>query len=251
MWEYVQKHAHLYEDVDIPEPANLFDDYRNRGEAIKRATQKIGMEETLFLHNTQGNQFSDVRAKIGKLDPVERKRKAYQYFIKAYLRCVASLDENVGRVLNYLDESGLAGNTIVIYTSDQGVFLGEHGLFDKRFMYEESIRMPFLVRYPKDIKAGSVNNDIILNIDFAETLLDYAGLSIPKDMQGRSLKPLFRGENPINRVRTRKRPRTRRRLFMAGADSFIYKTVFLVKEAGSGSGAAPYFPSIVFPSTPI
>ena len=127
---------------------------------------------------------------------MERKRKAYQYFIKAYLRCVASLDENVGRVLNYLDESGLAGNTIVIYTSDQGVFLGEHGLFDKRFMYEESIRMPFLVRYPKEIKAGSVNNDIILNIDFAETLLDYAGLSIPKDMQGRSLKPLFRGESP-------------------------------------------------------
>ena len=198
MWEYDQKHEHLYEEVDIPEPANLFDDYRNRGEAIKRATQKIGMEETLFLHKTQGNQFSDVRAEIGKWDPVERKRKAYQYFIKAYLRCVASLDENVGRVLNYLDESGLAGNTIVIYTSDQGVFLGEHGLFDKRFMYEESIRMPFLVRYPKEIKAGSVNNDIVLNIDFAETMLDYAGISIPKDMQGRSLKSLFRGETPID-----------------------------------------------------
>lgn len=132
------------------------------------------------------------------LPPVERKKAQYQIFIKSFLRCVASVDDNLGRVLDYLDESGLAENTIVIYTSDQGYFLGEHGLWDKRFMYEESIRMPFLVRYPKGIKPGSVNDDIILNIDFAETFLDYAGLPIPRDMQGRSIKPLLEGKTPAD-----------------------------------------------------
>jgi len=107
-----------------------------------------------------------------------------------------SLDDNIGKVLDYLDESNLADNTIVIYTSDQGVFLGEHGLFDKRFMYEESIRMPFIVRYPKEIEPNIVNTDIVLNLDFAETFLDYAGVDIPSDMQGRSLRELFRGKTP-------------------------------------------------------
>lgn len=196
MWEYDEKHAHLYENVDIPEPDNLFDDYQNRGGAIKRSEAKIGMLETLFLHPTQGNQFSTVRSKIGNLPPEEQKRAAYQYFIKAYLRCAASIDDNVGKLLNYLDKSGLADNTIVIYTSDQGFFLGEHGLFDKRFMYEESLRVPFLVRYPREIRAGSINDDIVVYEDFAETFLDYAGVPIPKGMQGRSLRPLFNGKTP-------------------------------------------------------
>jgi arylsulfatase A-like enzyme len=196
MWEYDEKHAHLYEDVDIPEPDNLFDDYENRGEAIKRCRQKLTMDEAIFLHPTQGDQFDDVREKIGDLPPDEQKRKAYQYFIKAFLRCVASIDDNVGRVLDYLDQSGLAENTIVVYTADQGFFLGEHGLFDKRFMYEESLRMPLVVRYPREIKPGSVSDDIALNVDFAETFLDYAGVRIPGDMQGRSLRPLLGGNTP-------------------------------------------------------
>jgi len=196
MWEYDEKHAHLYEGIDIPEPDNLFDDYSNRGEAIKRTTQKIGMEETLFLHETQGDQFSGVGRKLEDLPEEERKRRTYQCFIKAFLRCVASIDDNVGRVLDYLDEEGLAKDTIVIYTSDQGFFLGEHGMFDKRFMYEESLRMPLVIRYPKGIKAGSVNDDIALNVDFAETFLDYADISIPKEMQGRSLRPLLEGKGP-------------------------------------------------------
>ncbi|MHC4572643.1 MAG: sulfatase-like hydrolase/transferase [Planctomycetota bacterium] len=196
MWEYDKKHAHLYQHVDIPEPDNLFDDYSNRGEAIKRATQKIGTEETVFLHDTQGGQFDDVREKIAHLPAEQKKRRAYQYFIKAYLRCVASIDDNVGRVLNYLDETGLRNNTVVIYTSDQGFFLGEHGLFDKRFMYEESLRMPLIVRYPPEIKAGSVSDYIVLNVDFAETFLDYAGAAVPGDMQGRSLRPLLRSQTP-------------------------------------------------------
>jgi len=197
MWEYDKKHAQLCRK-DVPEPESLFDDYSNRGEAIKRATQKIGMEETIFLHGTQGDQFDSVRAETANLSGEGKKRRAYQYFIKAYLRCVASIDENIGRVLDYLDESGLRDNTIVMYTSDQGVFLGEHGLFDKRFMYEESLRMPLIVRYPREIKAVSVSDDIVLNVDFAETFLDYAGALVSGDMQGRSLRPLLRGKRPNN-----------------------------------------------------
>ena len=198
MWEYKKAHAHLYADIDVPEPDNLFDDYQGRGEAIKRTTQKIGMEETLFLHETQSGQFSGVREKLKDLPLQERKSQVYQSFIKAYLRCVASIDENIGRILDYLDASGLTENTIVIYTSDQGFFLGEHGLFDKRFMYEESLRMPFIVRYPREIAPGSVNDDIVLNVDFSKTFLDYADVAVPADMQGRSLRSLFSADTPAD-----------------------------------------------------
>jgi arylsulfatase A-like enzyme len=109
---------------------------------------------------------------------------------------VASIDDNVGRLLDYLDEAGLAEDTIVIYTSDQGFFLGDHGWYDKRFMYEESLRMPFIIRYPREIQAGSVNDDIVLNVDFAPTFLDYAGAPIPEEFQGRSFRPLLNGRTP-------------------------------------------------------
>ncbi|MAT15993.1 MAG: hypothetical protein CMJ46_12070 [Planctomyces sp.] len=116
--------------------------------------------------------------------------------MKDYLRCIASLDDNIGRVLDYLDETGLAENTIVIYSSDQGFYLGEHGWFDKRFMYEESYRMPFIVRWPGLTKAGSRNEALVTNLDFAETFLDAAGVAIPQEMQGESLKPLMDGSVP-------------------------------------------------------
>jgi arylsulfatase A-like enzyme len=121
---------------------------------------------------------------------------AYQLYIKDYLRCIQSVDDNVGRVLDYLEAEGLASNTIVIYTSDQGFFLGDHGWFDKRLMYEESLRMPFLARYPSHIKAGTVNRDMILNIDFAPMFLDYAGRAAPADMQGRSFRRNLEGHTP-------------------------------------------------------
>jgi len=183
-WEYDPKYADLYKDVSISEPETLFDDYKNRGEAIKRATQKIGMRHTKFEEETR------------HLKGWVRKAQQYQIYMKKYLRCVASIDDNIGRVLNYLDESGLTEDTIVIYTSDQGFFLGEHGLYDKRFMYEESLRVPFVARYPREIKADSVNDDIVVNVDFAETFLDYAGVRTPKDMQGCSLRPLLKGRTP-------------------------------------------------------
>jgi len=122
----------------------------------------------------------------------------YQRYIKDYLRCVASVDENVGRILDYLEESGLAKNTVVIYSSDQGFYLGEHGWFDKRFMYEESFKTPLLVRWPGVIKPGTVNHDLVSNLDFAETFLDIAGVDIPSDMQGLSLVPLMKGKKPKN-----------------------------------------------------
>jgi len=183
-WEYDAKHAELFKDIEIPEPANLFDSHAHRGMAIKRCTQKIGRNHTLYEDETN------------HLSGRERKKKQYQIYIKSYLRCVASIDDNVGRVLDYLDESGLTENTIVVYTSDQGFFLGEHGLYDKRFMYEESLRVPLLVRYAREIRPNSVCDSIVLNGDFAETFLDYAGLSVPADMQGRSLRPLLQGTAP-------------------------------------------------------
>ena len=120
----------------------------------------------------------------------------YQRYMKDYLGCIASLDENIGRVLDYLDANGLVDNTVVLYSSDQGFYMGEHGWFDKRFMYEESFRTPLIARWPGHIKPGSINNDLVQNIDFAETFLDLAGAPIPEDMQGESLVPLLKGQTP-------------------------------------------------------
>ena len=111
-----------------------------------------------------------------------------------YLACISSVDDNVGRVLDYLEKSGLAENTIVVYTSDQGFYLGEHGWFDKRFIYDESFKTPLIVRWPNNIKPGSVENEMVQNLDFAQTFLEAAGIESPGDMQGESLMPLLLGE---------------------------------------------------------
>jgi arylsulfatase A-like enzyme len=120
----------------------------------------------------------------------------YQRYMQDYLACVQSVDDNVGRLLDWLDASGLRENTVVIYTSDQGFFLGEHGLFDKRFMYEEALRMPFVVRWPAGIRPGRTSDAMSINCDFAPTFLDLAGLPIPADMQGVSLLPVWKGRKP-------------------------------------------------------
>ncbi|NGP45440.1 sulfatase [Bacillaceae bacterium SIJ1] len=185
-WEPDEKHAHMYEDVHIPEPETFNDDYANRSEAAKAAKMRM----------------SDLRPKDLKEDipegltPEEENSWRYQRYIKDYLRCVASVDDNVGRLLDYLDEQGLTDSTIIVYTSDQGFFLGDHGWFDKRFMYEESLRMPFVIRYPQAIKAGSVSEDMILNVDFAPTFLTYAGIDVPADMQGVNFQTLLEGKTP-------------------------------------------------------
>jgi arylsulfatase A-like enzyme len=186
-WQPDEKHAHMYDGADVPEPFNLFDHYENRSKAAANATLKVGENMTK----------TDVKRDIPPDLKGDALRKwAYQYYIKDYLRCIASVDDNVGRVLDYLDAEGLAKNTLVIYTSDQGFFLGDHGYFDKRFMYEESLRMPFLARYPNAIKPATTNSDMVLNLDFAETFLDFAGQKAPPDMQGRSFRPILEGHTP-------------------------------------------------------
>ena len=121
----------------------------------------------------------------------EKMKWKYQRYIQDYLACISSVDDNVGRVLNYLDENDLAENTIVIYTSDQGFYLGEHGWFDKRFMYNESFKTPLMVRWPNEINAGTTSDELVQNLDFAQTFLEAAGINIPNDMQGESLMPLL------------------------------------------------------------
>jgi arylsulfatase A-like enzyme len=212
-WQPGPKYLDLCEDVQIPEPATLFDDYEGRGRAARE--QDMSIEKTMTKadlkltapNNLTPEQKARWDAAYGprnkafeeaKLEGKELVRWKYQRYMKDYLRCIASVDQNVGRVLDYLDQSGLAENTIVIYTSDQGFYLGDHGWFDKRFMYEESLRMPLVVRYPKEIKPGSVNGDLVLNLDFGETFLDYAGVPAPADMQGRSLRPLLQGKTPAD-----------------------------------------------------
>jgi len=134
------------------------------------------------------------RANYPKMSEKDLMKWRYQRYMQDYLGSIAAVDEGVGKVLDYLEQSGLAENTIVVYTSDQGFYLGEHGWFDKRFVYEESFRTPLLVRWPGVIKPGSVNSQMVQNLDFAPTLLDAAGVTPPTDMQGESWVPLFRGK---------------------------------------------------------
>ena len=190
-WDSDEKHAHMFEDEDVPMPDNFFDDYANRSNAARDAKMRV------FGHMSERDLKIDTLGPPPEgLSEEELANWQYQRYIKEYLRCVASIDDNVGRMLDYLNAEGIADDTIVIYTSDQGFFLGDHGWYDKRFMYEESLRMPFLVRYPREIQPGSSCDAMALNIDFAETWLDYAGLSIPEDMQGTSLRPLFNDDTP-------------------------------------------------------
>jgi arylsulfatase A-like enzyme len=218
------KYRSLYEGEDVMMPDSFDDDYKNRARAAAAAKMRVRSDMTykdLGLVQPEGG------AEVGEpMGPGQQDRKVpepddvrdlvlidqltgeqfrfetqralaafkYQRYIKRYLRTVASIDENVGRLLDWLDRAGLAETTIVIYTSDQGFFLGEHGWFDKRFMYEESLQMPFLIRYPGGIAAGTVADAMATNVDFAPTFLDYAGAVLPSYLQGRSLRPVFEGE---------------------------------------------------------
>lgn len=189
-WQPGPKYAHLFDGQTIPEPDNLYDHYEGKPKSVGAVTMKVGEDMDIK---------TDLKTeKPAGLAGDALRKWAYQLYIKDYLRCIRSVDDNVGRLLDYLDSEGLAKNTIVIYTSDQGFFLGDHGWFDKRLMYEESLRMPFLVRFPGIIRPGSVSDAMVLNIDFAETFLDYAGLKPPPEMQGRSFRTILEGHRPRN-----------------------------------------------------
>lgn len=187
-WSSRPPYDTLWQDEDLPEPENLLDDYSDRSEAAKRTGLKLErMNQSTFLHQ-----------RLKDATDLEQRRFIYQQYIKAFLRCGRVLDENVGKLIDYLKQEGLYDNTIIIYTADQGHFLGEHGFFSKRFMYDESMRMPLIIRYPEWIKAGTRNDDLIINADFAPTLLTMAGLPVPAEMQGQSFLENIKGNRPDN-----------------------------------------------------
>jgi arylsulfatase A-like enzyme len=190
-WQFPARQAGLYRDVDLPEPATLFGSTGPEGTLVEGWPLEI-LTERMRKDDRHGNAHLELTTS----DPKAVRRATYQKFVKDFLRCVAAIDENIGRVLAYLDEHQLARDTVVIYTSDQGYFLGEHNYFDKRFMLEESLRMPFVVRYPREIEPNTVVDDIILNVDFAPTFLDYAGAEPPATMQGRSFRANLAGRTP-------------------------------------------------------
>ena len=210
-WQPSPRHLNLYDDVEIPEPGNLFDDYEGRGTAAREQAMTVARHlsaNDLKLSPQRG--LTDEQRKVwdAAYGPKNEAFKAanlegealvkwkYQRYVKDYLRCVKAVDEGVGRILDHLDAADLADNTMVIYNSDQGWYLGEHGWYDKRWMYEESYRTPFLVRWPGVTKPGSVNEDLVQNLDFASTFVDAAGGKVPDDIQGESLVPLLKGQTP-------------------------------------------------------
>ncbi len=210
-WQPGPRYLDHYKDVEIPEPATLFDDYSGRARPARenqmsvanhltdddlKITPPRGLTPEQLETFTKAYEEENEFLKRARFTSEGRTKWNYQRYAKDYLRCIDAVDDNVGRVLDYLDKSGLTENTVVIYTSDQGWYLGEHGWYDKRWMYEESFRTPLLVRWPGKVQAGSVCTDLAMNLDFAETFLDVAGLKVPADMQGRSLAPLLAGNTP-------------------------------------------------------
>jgi arylsulfatase A-like enzyme len=215
-WEPDPAHRAQFADRWIPEPETLWDSYATRTDALHENLQRVAGDLTrrdLKLEPPADLSGTALTAWLAtKPDTVTITRDGrevaltgealarwkYQRYMRDYLATVQSVDDNVGRLLERLDTERLSKNTIVIYTSDQGFFLGDHGLFDKRFMYEESLRMPFLIRWPAAIKRGSRSDAMALNVDFAPTFLAAAGVPVPPDMQGRSLLPVLRGKPPAD-----------------------------------------------------
>jgi arylsulfatase A-like enzyme len=200
-------------DRTYPEPPTLFDDYQGRGRAeheqdmtIARTMNDVDLKLTAPPQLTAEQKavwdaYYEPRNRAfreAKLEGADLVRWKYNRYLHDYLGCIRSVDESVGRVLDYLDTSGLASNTIVVYASDQGFYMGEHGWFDKRWIFEESLRTPLLIRWPGRVKPGSVNVDMVSNVDFAPTFLELAGVEPYPGIQGRSLIPVLAGETPAD-----------------------------------------------------
>lgn len=232
-WLPAERHFKEYLNKTFPEPATLFDNYEGRGRASKEAEmnllthmnwagdskvfpenmQKLGIKEShpydiRFYNSTVGRMNPEQRKtwdeaygkmneefvkKFPSMSEKEKMQWRYQRYMQDYLGCIASVDEGVGQVLDFLKQNNLEENTIVVYTSDQGFYLGEHGWFDKRFIFDESFKTPLLVKWPTVIKPGTKNTQMVQNLDFAQTFLEAAGIKAPSDMQGESLIPIFKG----------------------------------------------------------
>lgn len=231
-WLANTKYFGMYDNVTFPMPETFYDDYETRGSAVRtqkmsvtkdmRWEQDFKVPEMLDTANADSwDSYLSLMNEVNRMNPEQRiawgkyyfprNRRLlearltgkeldewkYQNYIRDYMSVIKSVDESVGRVLDYLDSHGLTDNTIIVYTSDQGFYMGEHGWFDKRFMYEESLRTPLLIAYPGHIQPGSVCNKLVQNIDYAPTFLDLAGVSKPKELPGRSLTPLFKAGDKV------------------------------------------------------
>ncbi|AZQ64858.1 DUF4976 domain-containing protein [Flammeovirga pectinis] len=214
-WTPDEQFQHVFDDVEIVEPETFNDTYEgkvaagNTWQTIERNLNRKDLKvapphpekmtkKEIAAWYKYGNNNEEPWSPSDELKGQALKKWKYQKYMKEYLGCVKGVDHYIGEMLNYLDENGLAENTIVIYTSDQGFYLGEHGWFDKRMMYEESFKMPFLIRYPNHIAPKTVSKKLAMNVDFAPTLLDFAGVDIPSDIQGRSIKSIVEGTEPEN-----------------------------------------------------
>ena len=223
-WMPEEKYLDFLEDREFEFPENFFDDYSGRGSAAKEQEMEIVNHmfwgwDMKFEKNPFTGEPSRLEAPFGRMTKEQMQawnavyapsnqaflkemptgeelaKFMFHRYLRDYLKVVKSVDDGIGQVLDYLEAKGLLDDTIIIYTSDQGFYLGEHGWYDKRFMYEQSLSTPLLVRYPKEIKPGTVVNEMVLNLDHAPTILDYAGLAIPSDMQGKSWRTLTTGNN--------------------------------------------------------
>lgn len=234
-WMAEGKYLDLYEDIEFPKPDNFYDDYNTR--CSPAHTQDMTVDKTMTYiydlklnelkntapYNTEWSdgglqkamdqmtlqqreawdnayhprnmEFINLIDQLSKDDILDWK---YQRYLRDYLRCIKSIDDEVGRLIDYLEKEGLLDNTIIVYTSDQGFYMGEHGWFDKRFMYEESFRTPLIMRFPKAIQAKTKTDALVQNIDFAPTYLSLAGIEKPEEMSGTSLEVLFDGEKPVD-----------------------------------------------------
>lgn len=232
-WMPDGQYVHLYDEVEFPYPDTFYDQYETRCSPARSQEMTIKKEMTM-VYDLKIDEWKDIepynqewnvqgwRNDMERFTPeqravwneayaprnkkfIEAKLKGddllkwkYQHYLKDYLRCIKSIDDEVGRLLDYLDKEGLLENTVIVYTSDQGFYMGEHGWFDKRFMYEESFRTPLIISYPKKITGATVSSALVQNIDFAPTFLNLAGIEQPKEMSGHSLLPLFAGETPVD-----------------------------------------------------
>ena len=231
-WLANTKYFGMYDNVTFPMPETFYDDYETRGSAVRtqkmsvtkdmRWEQDFKVPEMLDTANADSwDSYMSLMNEVNRMNPEQRiawgkyyfprNRRLlearltgkeldewkYQNYIRDYMSVIKSVDESVGRVLDYLDSHGLTDNTIIVYTSDQGFYMGEHGWFDKRFMYEESLRTPLLIAYPGHIQPGTVCNKLVQNIDYAPTFLDLAGISKPKELPGRSLTPIFKAGDKV------------------------------------------------------
>lgn len=243
-WDFPERMKHLYDDVVFPEPYSLMEFGPSES---GRSISGQQLENLALRWETASKDpskwwcvYPELPFSIQGMERKEARSKTYQKLIRDYLRCGAAIDDNIGRLLNALDTEGISENTVVIYVSDQGYFLGEHGFFDKRLMYEESLRMPFVIRYPKEIPAGTRNNDMVLNVDFAALLADYGETEQPELSQGRSFRDNLKGETPDDwRQSVYYRYWTQERIRPAhfGIRNSSYKLIFFYGNSSNTTGS--------------